>query len=266
MTRTLKTLIVDDEPLARAALRKLLANEPDIDVVGEAADGIAGLEAIRRLRPDLVFLDVQMPAASGLQVLERLGPAVLPVVIFVTAFDRYAVSAFDAQALDYLLKPLTPSRFRAAVTRARAEITRTESLERHARMLAVIRSLSGETGGAPAPTPTRPSLDRLAVRVGDRIRWVPTPTIDWIEARRNQARLHVGADIFPVRRTMGQLEETLDRQQFVRVHRTAIANRARILEVVHEGHGEYRLVLTDGTRLKLGRTYRHRLLPNDPTQ
>jgi two-component system LytT family response regulator len=261
MAPTIKTLIVDDEPLARAALRTLLGGEPDVEVVGEAADGGTAVDAIHRLRPHLVLLDVRMPVASGLQVLERLAPDETPVVIFVTAFDRYAVQAFEAGALDYLLKPLTVPRFRAAVARARKTLARTESLERHAHMLAVIRSLAGSAEAGASRVGARPSLDRFEVRVGPRVRWIPAETIDWIEARRNHARLHAAGETYLIRRTMGDLEAALDPRVFVRVHRTAIANRARIREVTHEGHGEYRVLLTDGTPLKLGRTYRHRLLP-----
>jgi two-component system LytT family response regulator len=264
MPPTIKTLIVDDEPLARAALRNLLGGEPDVEVVGEAADGVAALDAIRRLRPDLLFLDVKMPVLSGLQMLEHLGSEPAPVVIFVTAFDRYAVQAFEAQALDYLLKPLTVPRFRAAVARARNTLARSASLERHAHVLAALRSLAGEGAAEAAVVLGRPSVNRIEVRVGNRVRWIPAGSIDWIEARRNHARLHVAGEYYLIRRTMGDLEEALDPRLFVRIHRTAIANRTRIREVAHEGHGEYRVLLADGTRLKLGRTYRHRLLPEGP--
>ncbi len=257
----IRVLVVDDEPLARAALRRLLADEAGIEVVGEGADGAGALEPIRRLRPDLVFLDVKMPGMSGLDLVQRLGPTELPVIVFVTAFDEYAVAAFEAHALDYLMKPLTVPRFRAALARARTTIAREAALERHAQVLAVLQSLAAN-GPATPELRERPArrLDRFQVEVNHRIVWIDAADIDWIESDRNLVLLHVGSSTYQIRRTMGAIEQALDPARFVRIHRTAIVNRARIQEVRHDGHGEYHVRVGDGTELKLGRTFRHRLV------
>lgn len=245
----LRTLIVDDEPLARQGLREFASHEPDLEVVAECGDGRAALEAIRRHHPDLVLLDVQMPEMTGFDVLAALdGP--LPAVIFVTAYDTYALRAFDAHAVDYLLKPVELERFRQAVTRARAQIDH----DRGGRLAAKLSGLLAEVA-ASSPYPRR-----FTVKTAGRVTFVRVADIDWIEAAGNYARLHVGIERHVVRVTMSALERQLDPQQFARIHRSTIVNVDRIREIQPWFKGDHLVILLDGTKLSLTRKYRDRLL------
>ncbi|WP_104023417.1 LytR/AlgR family response regulator transcription factor [Gemmatirosa kalamazoonensis] len=236
MTRpTVRVVIVDDEPLARRGLRAHLARRTDVDVVGECASGSAAVAAIRALTPDVVLLDVQMPGMDGFGVVDAVGVA-MPVTVFVTAYDAHALRAFEAQALDYVLKPIDPARLARALDRAVQRVA-----ERRA----------GVRGESP--------LDRFLVRRAGRVVVVPADDVDWIEADGDYARLHVGAARHLVRETMGRLEATLDPRRFVRIHRSIIANVDRIAELRPHANREFVVVLRDGTRLKLSRSYRDRL-------
>lgn len=243
----IRALVVDDEPLARERVRNLLAKEADIRIVGECANGREAVEAIERDRPDLVFLDVQMPELDGFAVLESVAPEVLPCVIFVTAYDEYAVKAFEVHALDYVLKPFDKERFREALDRARREIARgADESALEGRLLALLQDLEGR----------KQHLDRLVIKSGGRVSFLRTEEVDWIEAAGNYVELHVGKDSHLLRETMNKLESRLDTQRFLRIHRRLIVNVDRIRQLEGVTHGEYVVVLKDGTRLSSSRGYR----------
>jgi len=244
MSRALRTLIVDDEPPARRKLRELLKSEPDIDVVGDAGDGVAAVDAVERLEPDLVFLDVQMPGRDGFDVIQeitaRRGER-CPAVIFVTAFDRYAVKAFDVHAVDYLLKPYSRARLRLAVKRASASVG---DLNAPGRLSAV----------ADEATRHRP-LRRVVVRNAGRLLFVDVETIDWIEAAGHYVTLHVGRHTHLVRERLTDLASRLDPATFARIHRGTVINLARVQELRPLFHGEFLVVLAGGAELHASRTY-----------
>ena len=247
---TLRALIVDDEPLARERIRSLLARESDVEVVGECGDGAGAVAAIERLGPDLVFLDVQMPEVDGFEVLEAIPRAKLPAVIFVTAYDRYALKAFEVHALDYLLKPFDRERFQRALDRARAEVSRDASGGPVARrLLELLGSLEAQ----------RKHAARLVVRESGRVFFLRVDEIDYIEAAGNYARVHVGKQSHLLRETMKTLEHRLDPARFVRIHRSTIANVDRIRQLQSIFRGDCVVVLADGTRLASGRGYSERL-------
>ncbi|HJQ40981.1 MAG TPA: response regulator [Thermoanaerobaculia bacterium] len=231
----LTVLIVDDEAGSRSRIRNLLKDERDVTIAGECADGDAAVEMIRGLAPSLVFLDIQMPGIDGFEVLRRLDPETMPLIIFVTAFDQYAVDAFEVRALDYLVKPVRRERFAQALQRARE--LETAEWRRRAQTL----------------------VNRVVLRTRNRILLVPAETIDWIEAAGNYARVHVGAEAHLLRETMSTIEERLDPKLFVRTHRRAIVNVERIREVVAVARGEYSLLLHSGARVPLSRACRARL-------
>jgi len=240
MSRPLRLLIVDDEPPARRRLRRMLGGEPDIEVVGECGSGAEAVAQIRTLMPDLVLLDVQMPDGDGFDVVEELGPSALPLVVFVTAYDEYALRAFDAAALDYLVKPVRRPRLRTALTRARE------------RLAAAIDSIAADGELA---TETPPRSDRLLIDRGHHKEVLLLEEIDWIEAADNHVIIHAGKESHRFRRTMEQVLERLPADRFVRVHRSTIVNLNRIKQV-HDWFNGYLLVLADGTRLATGRQYR----------
>ena len=280
MTRVIRTVIVDDEPLAREGLRVRLAREEDVEIVGEADDGPSAVETILSLRPDLVFLDVQIPGFDGFDVVARTASTYLPTIVFVTAYDRYALRAFEVHALDYLLKPIAHRRFQEALRRARHELDRrgrettavdaerdgseAESLSAVAdrlRRLLDDREAAGTAPGKPLPGPESPRYAmRFTVRDGERYVLVRVADVDWAEASANYVRLHVGPRTFQMRTTMSVLERQLDPTQFTRIHRSAIVNLDRIREIRPEWHGEYEVALVTGATLRLSRGYRDRLL------
>ena len=243
---TLRALIVDDEAIARRRVRRLLRDVEDVEVAGECADGPAALGAIQRLRPDLVFLDVQMPGLDGFGVVERLGAAPAPALIFVTAFDRYALQAFDAHAIDYLLKPIDPARLRAAVARARQWVAGGGEPGDLRALLAQLRE--------------RPRyLSRLAVRSGRRIALVDVAAIEWLQAADNYVSVRAGGREYLLRETLTSLEQQLDPARFLRIHRSTIVALDRVLELEPATHGDFHVRLRDGTRLTLSRSWRERL-------
>ena len=249
----MRTLLVDDEPLARQRLRHLARGEPDLTVVGECANGPDACAAIARERPDLVFLDVQMPEMDGFAVLQQCPPDRMPLVIFTTAFDRHAVRAFDAHALDYLLKPLKPERFTAAVARARDQFA--HQRERTATR-GLLDLLAERQATEPRVTAAPPSLTRLTVRTGDKVVVVPTKDIDSIEAAGNYVAVRVGPDSHILRQTLNALEAQLDPDRFLRISRSAIVNLERITELHPMFKGEHILVLKNGRRLTMTRGLR----------
>lgn len=245
----ISTLIVDDEPLARERLRELLKSRPEFDIIGEAASGRQAVEAIKRYHPDLVFLDVQMPDVNGFGVLEQLAPEQLPCVIFVTAYDKYALKAFDAKALDYLLKPFDRQRFELALDRAKEQLGRQKNGAVTEKLLEFLSSVRNEPK----------HVDRLIIKTGGRVMFLRTSDIDWIEASGNYLRLHVGKDSHLFRETMQNIEAKLDPARFMRIHRSTIVNIERIKELQPWFGGEYVVVMRDGKQLTLSRGYRDRL-------
>jgi two-component system, LytTR family, response regulator len=245
----IRTLIVDDEPLARERVRLLLERESDIEVIGECGNGAEALEAIPGSRPDLVFLDVQMPELDGFGMLARLEMDRMPAIIFVTAFDQFAVKAFEVHALDYLLKPFDADRLRTALQRARQSIQRQQEGAKDPRLGALLTDLRT------APKPA----DRIAVKSGGRMILLKTGDIDWVESADNYVNLHVGKESHLLRETMNALEARLATDRFLRISRSTIVNLDRIRELQPMFHGEYAVILHDGTRLTLSRGYREKL-------
>jgi two-component system, LytTR family, response regulator len=232
----IRALIVDDEPLARQRVRGLLGKEPDVEIIGESEDGFAAVDQIQATRPDLVFLDVQMPDMDGFEVLRRVPPALLPVVIFTTAYDQHALRAFEVNALDYLLKPFKPSRFQAAVQRARDLIA-----NKHAGVAAAgLLALLGQT---PAPAG---QLSRLAVKTPGKVTFVEVDQIQAIEAAGKYAVVHVGKEHHVLREALSSLEAHLPPQRFLRISRSVIVNLAQIQELQPAFKGENLVVLKNG--------------------
>lgn len=253
----IRALIVDDEPLARDMVRVRLESEPDVEIVGEAEDGPAAVAAITELRPDVVFLDVQMPEMDGFEVLERTAVDHLPIIVFVTAYDEYALRAFDVHALDYLLKPFTAERFRTAMRRARLEATRTDGGVRRA----LARLLdSRDAGSADVDAAGPEHARRFIVKRHDSYLLVKADDLLWIEAAGDYVRLHRDEESHLLRATMSAMEARLDPGRFRRIHRSAIVNLDRIAEIRPADGGVYTVVLEEGTALRMSRGYRDNLL------
>lgn len=247
--KKITALIVDDEPLGRERIRTLLADDREIEVVGESSDGRDAIASIEKLKPDLLFLDVQMPEMNGFEILEALAGAEMPVVIFVTAYDHYAIRAFQVHALDYLLKSFDRERFGQAIHRAKAELAKGREHKFDERLVALLEDLQAERG----------KPERLVVRSGGRIFFLRVEEIDWIEAADNYVCLHVGRESHLLRGTMASIEERLDPRKFLRIHRSTIVNLDRVRELAPLFHGDYAVRLRDGTELILSRTYREKL-------
>jgi two-component system LytT family response regulator len=229
----IRTVVVDDEPLARSNLTVLLVRDPDIQVVAEYDSGVAALAEIRKVRPDLVFLDVQMPECDGFDVLERLGTDLPPAVVFVTAYDQYALRAFETGALDYLLKPFDDARFDSALQRAKERLRERRD--------------------------SRKAADRFIIKGTGQVSFVKISDVDWIEAADYYACLHVGAKTHLLRRSLSELEEELDPLAFCRIHRSTIVNLDRVQSLKLNQEGEYDVLLRPGTVLRLSRRYRKQL-------
>lgn len=256
-----RVLIVDDEPLAREGIRLLLERDPEVEVVGECADGAEAVRAALEHEPDLLLLDVQMPEMDGFQVLRALPAEQLPVVIFVTAYDHYALQAFEVHALDYLLKPFDDERFERALARAKAQVRR-EQIGGLSRSLAALLGAYGgssASGDRAAPPPAAGHLTRLVVKSGGRIVFLDARDVDWIEAADYYVRLHSGGKTHLLRESMAALEAKLDPERFVRIHRSAIVNLDRVRELQPWFRGQHAVILKDGTRLTLSRGRRARL-------
>jgi two-component system LytT family response regulator len=244
----LRALIVDDESLARAQLRRLLGAAPDVDIVGECASGEDAVAAIAKLRPDVVLLDVQMPHGDGFSVIKAVGAAHMPLTIFVTAYDEYAIPALRAQAIDYLVKPVDPTDLGAALQRARDQlrVRRDQSLaERLERLVGLTEARYAR---------------RLLAKNDGRVVPIPVDEIDWIEAQDNYAVVHAGSSAVMIRSTLTALAEQLDPRHFARVHRSSIVNLSRVREIQPWFRGEYVVILADGTRVGVGATYREELM------
>lgn len=246
--KKIRTLIVDDESLARDRLRQLLQNEPEVELIGECSDGHTAVATIQQQAPDLIFLDVQMPELDGFGVAEAVGAGGGPVIVFVTAHDQFALRAFEVHAVDYLLKPFDRDRFQKALRRAIEQVKQSAGralAERQAAIIAELKALK--------------TTDRLAVKSGGNVVWVRMDEIDWIGSADNYAELHVGAKLHLLRETLGGLESRLDPKAFVRISRSAIVNAQRIKELHRLFYGGYELLLQDGTKLTASRRYRDKL-------
>jgi two-component system LytT family response regulator len=247
-TAPLRALVVDDEPLARELLRRMLDEHPALEVIGECASGTQAVEAVRAERPDLLFLDVQMPGLDGFAVLRELAPD-LPEVIFVTAYDQYALRAFDVHALDYLLKPFDEERLARAIDRARAHLRRPDAESDRGRILELLDELRG----------ARRWRERLVIRAGERAYLQPVAEIDWLEADGKYVKVHVGPRAHTIRETMTQLADVLDPRRFLRISRSAIVNVDRIREIQPWFRGDYVVILQNGAEVTSTRGYRDTL-------
>lgn len=276
MRNALRVVVADDEPIARRGLLRLLARYPEITVVGEAGDGVTALQIIRDTEPDVAFLDVQMPGGTGIDVARNLSIDERPAIVFVTAFDKFAIDAFDVHAVDYLLKPFDEDRFALALQRVReriaaaAERTADSGAAIRDRLDALLATLTanaapGSPTALPAATQAPISDDTFVVRDGERLIFVPLAELDWCEAADNYVRLHAKGKKHLIRETMRNIEERLTNARgssvrFARIHRSMIVNLSRVREIKPAGGGEYAVMLADGTRLVLSRGYRDRVL------
>ena len=242
----IRVLIVDDEALARDTIRLLLEDRSEIEIVGECHDGDEAVEAIVTQAPDLVFLDVQMPGKTGFDVVEAIGPERMPVVIFATAYDQYALRAFDAHALDYLLKPYDDDRFEKALDRALEQIRQRQIGAIGQELMALVEERRAERD-EPAPTSERAPLERLMIKERDTLFFVKVEDIDWIEASGDYVGLHVGKKTHLLRESMSGMETKLDPKRFVRIHRSTIVNVERIKKLSPYFHGDYIVYLQDNT-------------------
>lgn len=249
MSAKIRTLIVDDEPLARERIRQLLRKEPDIEILAECADGRDAVAAIAKYKPDLVFLDVQMPELDGFGVLGQLDRRTMPAIVFVTAYDQFALRAFEVHALDYLLKPFDSDRFKKALERARERIQRQPGEELSRRVSELLADLK----------PGSKQQNRLAIKSGGRVLFLKIDEIDWVEAADNYVSLHVGNESHLHRETMAALEARLPADKFMRISRSTMVNVERIKELQPMFHGEYTVILRNGARLTLSRGYREKL-------
>jgi two-component system LytT family response regulator len=246
----IRVMIIDDEPLARERIKRFLKDESDVEIIGECADGLKAVTLIETLKPDLIFLDIQIPELNGFDVLQTINSEQMPAVIFITSYDRYALQAFDVHALDYLLKPYTRERFSKALARARAQLDRTKNQDLDMRLLSLLENIK---------TPQK-FLERLVVKSAGRVFFLRVEEINWVEAEGNYLRLHIGKDRHLLRETMNNLASKLDPEKFIRIHRSRIVNVERIKELQPLFNGEYAVILRDGTQLVLSRRYRDKLL------
>jgi two-component system LytT family response regulator len=267
LNRKIRVLIVDDEALARKGVRVMIANDPEIEVIAECRSGREAVTVIREQTPDLVFLDIQMPEMDGFQVIEEVGAKQMPVTVFVTAFDEYALRAFEAQALDYLLKPFDHDRFDTALQRAKTQVRQQNLGEMSESILAVLTdmrptpvesTLQGDNSKPPEPE-VQGSIDRVVIKSGGRIYFLKVEEIDWVEGTGDYLSLHAGSQTHLIRETMGKFHAKLDSKKFLRIHRSTIVNIERIKDIQSVFKGEYIVTLTSGTRLNSSRGYRHQL-------
>lgn len=242
-------LIVDDEPLARSRIRKMLSHDAGIELIGECANGHDAIQMIEAQKPQIVFLDVQMPEISGFDVIEALDTEVMPLVIFVTAHDKYALRALEIHAFDYLLKPFDKKRFEKTLEQAKQRIQTENKGEMNHRTLALLEELRLRTS----------YLERLIIKTGGRVFFIKADDIDWLEAEGKYVRLHTGKETHLLREAIGSLESHLDPKKFLRIHRSTIVNIERIQELESWFHNEYRVILRDGTKLMMSRSCRKRL-------
>src|SRR5215471_13006901 len=245
----LNTLIVDDEPLARAGLSMLLSKDPEVHSIWEARDGREAITRIQDTKPDLVFLDVQMPELDGFSVVKEIGPDRMPAVVFVTAHDKYAIQAFEINALDYLLKPVTEIRFQEAMKRVKDRLAAKQPGDASRQIVSLLEAVT---------SPQR-FMKRVAVKSAGKITFVNIADVDWIEAAENYVQLHVGKTAHLLHVTLSAVAKLLDPETFVPIHRSVIINVTRLEALEPAGHGEYLVILQNGVRLRSGRTYHEKL-------
>ena len=252
----IRAVIVDDEPLARDGVRLLLSGMADVEIVGEAGDGAAAVRTIAALNPDVVLLDVQMPGMNGFDVVDQVAAAHLPLILFVTAYDEYALRAFDVHAFDYLLKPISRARLDEAMARVRDDLARGGFARE--RVMEVVDSVRLAQAGQPMSKARY--THRFAVRDRDRYVLVRTADIDWVDAAANYVRMNARGRGYLLRMTLAEMERRLDPAQFTRIHRSTIVNTSRVREIKPDAHGDYDVVLHDGPTLRMSRSFRERLL------
>lgn len=240
----IRSTIIDDEPLVRSSILRVLRTDPEIEILGEYGDGISALEAINRESPDLIFLDVQMPGLTGMQVLDAIEGEKVPVTIFVTAHRDYAIEAFEADAVDYILKPFGRERLEKAISRAKVRLVSSVDGRYAERLLQTLASIRNE----------KQYQDRIAIPVNGRILLLETKSIDWIEADRNVVRLHLGERIYELRSTLSDMKARLDPRQFARIHRSTLVNIQQVKEIHPWFHGHHRLILKTGVELRMSRS------------
>jgi len=256
----IRAIIVDDEPTARRGVRLLLERDSSVDIVGEASTGLEAAELMQREKPDLAFLDVQMPGLDGFAALEKVGPAAAPAVIFVTAYDEHALRAFEVNAVDYLLKPYDDVRFNAALQRAKEEVRRRQTDTVNTRLTQLLDYLQQTGGtGASAQAKDEKAGDRILLKSSGEIFFLKAEEIDWIEAEGDYMKFHVSGRTHLMRETMARLEARLDPKRFIRIHRSTIVNIDRLRKLSPSFAGEYAVILHDGTKLKLSRGYHERI-------
>jgi two-component system LytT family response regulator len=255
-TNKIRTLIVDDEPLARRTLRELLQDDPDIEIIGECSDGLEAVAFIAEQSPDLLFLDIQMPGLNGFEALAQTEPGRIPAIIFVTAYDQYALQAFEVHALDYLLKPFNDKRFEEALRQAKSHI----ELKEINKISRSLLNLLGEgAGNEPAVASRKSFLTRFMIKAEGRVVFIKATDVDWIAADDYFIKLHVRGRFHLLRMSLNELEEKLDPKAFLRIHRSTIVNFDSVRELQQTPRGEYVVVLKNGTELKLSRGRRERL-------
>ncbi len=245
----IRALIVDDEPPARAVIRRMLKEHADIEVVGECKNGEEAIECLSSESPDLMFLDIQMPEMDGFTLLEALGDGAMPAVIFVTAYDQYAVRAFEVAAVDYLLKPFDHERFETALQRARVSLREKNSEDRTGQVLNLLEQLQAKSE----------HLERFVIKNNGRVLLVPASEVDWIEVQGNYLRLHAGGSSHMIRETMNNLEKRLDPRKFLRIHRSTMVNIDSVKEMQVHFNEEHLVILKDGSQLTLSRRFRDRV-------
>jgi two-component system LytT family response regulator len=245
--KRIRVILADDEELARERLRQVLHEENEIEIVAECAGGAETVDAVLRLQPDLLFLDIQMPGMDGFAVIKKLTAQNLPLVIFVTAYDEYAVQAFELHACDYVLKPFKKNRFRETLAHAKSQLHLRNNAGYAQRITTLLETMQ------------RPYLERISIKETGRLFFIKTAEIEWFKAEDNYIRVHSGGKSYLIRQTMRTLEEQLDPHRFIRIHRTAIVNVEKIRELQQWFQRDYRVILQDGTKLPLGRSYRNHL-------
>lgn len=266
--KKIRTLIVDDEPLARAGLESLLGSDPEIEVIGMCADGKSAVEKIRSLHPELMFLDVQMPQRDGFEVLSAVPEAERPVVIFATAYDQHAIRAFEYSAMDYLLKPFSDSRFKTALSRAKDEVRKSHTAglsHQVALLLERVRELEPSTPtlatATPFPGGERPAdyNDRIVLKADGALHFIKTSDVIWIEAQGDFVKVQTAGKVQLVRETLQAMEQKLDKAKFLRIHRSFLVNLVHVRKVEMALYGDYSVTMSDGTKLRLSRNYRAKL-------
>jgi len=240
---TIRTIVIDDEPLVRTSILRVLRADRDLEVLGECGDGASALEAINRVQPDLIFLDVQMPGLTGLEVIEALDVVKMPVTVFVTAYKDYAIDAFEANAVDYILKPFGRDRLEKSIARAKVRLASSADGGYAAQLLRALATVQKQ----------EQYQDRIAVPVHGRVLLIETKNIDWIEADKNCAHLHVGNTVYELRNTLSNIESRLNPKYFTRIHRSTLVNVSSVKEIHPWFHGHHKVILRNGTELRMSR-------------